>query len=764
MGLVQQQITCSFKDGEAELNVYSQAPGKLSFVTLKDLYDFVSKERTLAYNTMKTACNKFSVKCMDRQLIEDMSRFKGAGGRHATSFLYIKTKKLVAALRKLDLPENKVMMVHDALAAVQESVYARQQVVHQQLAAASKQQPIALASGQPEIAVHVQLATPAGEANAGSRSNAPQPAQPLFIQPAPASRPNQLQTRQGFMKATTDSDKHLLLSLLPYGSDSEEDVPQTQAPSASAVVPLQPESSSSDSQDEEPNSQGSCIQDQQPSPGRALALTGLSGLDSGSRPHDAKQPTQQLQPLRPLEQTYTSIPDVDWSQRCPELLAKRTPINHALLSGTPVRTGVNNAPTLITMSCIIFFMRASSCHCHPTTNLLLMCVLSTKPCFDCVRGRTTYSIAEPAPHHATIRQPSTFPDLMRLRSYTTSWAVTHVCTLQVQALLDAYSKVFRDPLNTIRAQLGANRWSDKTTTRNLGTLQRVIPWLMRYKGWTPHQVDMTVLVDTNIGMLYASFLRQKMQGDYQEVRRVFQAFVFFCGFLSTTSKQSGVDAAAALAAREIYKGLMTQVFPFVKASQQQRKDDAAADREPASTLAVTITAWQASIVAETWTRVQQEVAAPSSLTFETARRLRDVLMLCVLVNYGCLVSRPSFIITPKTSKFADTSCTHTSCARGKTCKGNYFRFDGDAAVLVLSHHKNESRTHNRLEISFTDPVFVAMLRIWEQQGRACFLDNANCILGNNVIDHSPDPELDGLATLAEQAARVELQPSEYLGQ
>lgn len=315
--------------------------------------------------------------------------------------------------------------------------------------------------------------------------------------------------------------------------------------------------------------------------------------------------------------------------------------------------------------------------------------------------------------------------------------------MQVQSLLDAYSRVFRDDVNTVRAQMGGHKWSAKTAERNIGTLKRVLPWLMYYTGCSMHQVDLRQLVNTNTGMLYASFLRQKKQGDLTEVRRAFQQFNFLCAYFTVTSEQAGVNAEAATKAQQTYKGVMSQLFTYVDASRKQRKEDVATHRPDPSTLAVMITAWQASIVDKTRVKVEQELSLRNSLSLDTARSLRDVLMLCVLLNYGPLVSRPSFINTPKTSKYAEQPCTHESCARGKTCTGNYFKFDAGNVVLVLSHHKNEHKTRDRLSIKFTDPIFVWMLGVWEVHGRAAILDNARCLVGRDI--HSPvlDPELAG---------------------
>lgn len=308
--------------------------------------------------------------------------------------------------------------------------------------------------------------------------------------------------------------------------------------------------------------------------------------------------------------------------------------------------------------------------------------------------------------------------------------------MQVKALLDAFCQVFTEKVNTIRGDIGPKLkpWNSDTVRRNMGTLTRALPWLMYHQNCSLNQVDLTKIVDTNVGMLYASFLRQKKKGDYQEVRRTFQQFHFLCGYFGATSALSGVSKHEAKAAQGVYQTVMSQMTPLVTASRQQRKEEATANQPGAGELATMVTVWQASIVEQARAKAEQELLQQACLTFDTAKSLRDALMLCVLINYGAMVSRPSFIYTPKTSKYAQQPCTHDNCARGHTCTGNYFKFDGADVVLVLSHHKNEHRTHDRLEIKFTDPAFVWMLGAWEQYGRASFLNNARCLVGQDIGD------------------------------
>jgi hypothetical protein len=146
------------------------------------------------------------------------------------------------------------------------------------------------------------------------------------------------------------------------------------------------------------------------------------------------------------------------------------------------------------------------------------------------------------------------------------------CSLQVSHQLSAYSNVLSAETNTFRAEIGIKRWAAETVVRMLGIFERSLPWLKAYKGCATGKLDLTWLIDTDHGMVYASLLRQRKQGDYQEVYRTFQAFSLFCKYLSVTWPQLGVDKDAALRASNVCKGMMAQVYPYVDSSRKQRRE------------------------------------------------------------------------------------------------------------------------------------------------------------------------------------------------
>lgn len=300
MPLLKQHLSCSFQHGEAGLNVFCQLPEGLSFVTLRDLHAFVCKERQVSFNTVSNACKKVSKKCVDRKMIQDMSSIAGLSGNSASSFLYIKTRDLSQALMRLKIPDARIQQVSDAFDAQRNSVYARQSAAQQQLAsmAPPQQQPPQVVPGVTHQPHPVHIAP--------------------VRQPSPVPASPHLSACEN--KSSDHSDVNPLLGLLQYDSESE-----SHDTGDMSDLPVDSEELHAQSED-----------------------SGLAGMQQEQQ--SARNVTEQAQkikqPLR-LEQHYTSIPDIDWAQRCPHLLTGRATITSQMLAGTPVSAFPCNNNSLV---------------------------------------------------------------------------------------------------------------------------------------------------------------------------------------------------------------------------------------------------------------------------------------------------------------------------------------------------------------------------------------------------------------------------------
>lgn len=292
--------------GDTVLDVYCRKPGDLSFVTLRDLHSFVCKERDVSFNTVSKACSKLTNKCADRQLIRELHGLGGISGVSATSFLYIKAENLAASLNSVKMSASRVQQVSDALHAMQASLYARQSAAQQQLTALQGQQQNLAKDPEPSVTI-------------GKPASATLPI-PVVVNQAGRQRaiPDDAPVMSS---STTGGDVNPLQSLLQYGSDSEASDAEDTVPRFHAnYAPVCSHESGQDNtvQQQPP------MNTQQTSPAQA-------------------QPRTQY--MKPLEQRYTSIPDIDWRQRCPHLMPEGGSEKKALkwddLAGTPVRCGRN---------------------------------------------------------------------------------------------------------------------------------------------------------------------------------------------------------------------------------------------------------------------------------------------------------------------------------------------------------------------------------------------------------------------------------------
>lgn len=299
MTLIKQTLSCKLGNGEASLNIFDQRPGNLSFITLRDFHAFVCKEQEVAFNTVSKACKKMSKKCVDRRLIQELHSLGGLSGISTTAFLYIRTRDLTESLKRVKISDSRIQEVSTALEALQASVYARQSAARQQLAA------VQAAHQQPPTVVVQSITGPIPSAQTAAR----QPSQPRA---APDLSP----------RMNSGHTVNPLLSLLQYESDTDE--------CDSESVPGLAENMAAYMQaaDSAKSNQGN-IQ---------LAQQHEEEIQVQHMLPDPSQspPAQVHQYMQPLQQQYTSIPDIDWTKRCPHLLSGPTTVSKAELAGTPV--------------------------------------------------------------------------------------------------------------------------------------------------------------------------------------------------------------------------------------------------------------------------------------------------------------------------------------------------------------------------------------------------------------------------------------------
>lgn len=341
MPVIKHHLSCTLQNGEASLYVYSLKPGDLSFVTLRDLHAFVCKERKVAFNTVSKACVKLSNKCVDRELIQELVDMEGPLGKSTTCFRYIKTHFLSESLKKLQMSNSKVKEVSDALEALQSSAYARQSAAVQQLTTRTRPpRQGRVVDAVPSIALRRSSSAQSLACNTPTALNHQRATPDLSL------------LRKSSMHS--GSDVNPLLSLLPYGSDSDtsDDGDFVPGYEENDFMPAAPAHSDESGKDDS-------VQQQLPVQAQRNVLV------------PDKQP---MQYMKPLEQRYTSIPAIDWRQRCPHLLAeddseagskKQGPkkkgskkadledtsitINLKQLEGTPVRSA--NIDWMVFMQC-----------------------------------------------------------------------------------------------------------------------------------------------------------------------------------------------------------------------------------------------------------------------------------------------------------------------------------------------------------------------------------------------------------------------------